>query len=349
MNTGYRGTFVISWSQSELDGSAAGSVDALRVGRVWRWSGTALRVDAPRDVLVLEGAKGMQELHRRAANNERGSAPGPIAEVHAAADDPFTAGFDVTDGNRQYRVALLPGGADSLPLLSFIGMPPPAATDLRIVEIRNASPRTYDRDAGTAGTICFTPGTRIATPDGPLAVEALQEGDRILTRDSGDQPVEWIGSRRVTGARLHVMPHLRPIRLRAHVMGQDEPDADLVVSPDHRILLRGDMAQALFNTAEVLVAAKDLVNDRTVIVDHGLREVTYIHLLLPAHQIIWANGIETESFHPAYAGLDDIAPDQRRRLQERLPGLDADPFAYGESARRALTGPEAALIRSEMA
>ena len=344
MSTGYRGTYVISWSQTELDGSTAGSVDAIRVGGIWRWTGTALRVDTRQNVLVLEGAIGTDNQQSRAA--AYGVADAEPAQYPA--DRPFSAGFDVTDGSGRYRIALLPGQSTRQPLLSFIGHPPPAGTDLRIVDART-NPGPTHRGAGLpTGTICFTPGTRIATANGPRAVEDLEEGDRILTRDNGSQPIEWIGSRRVTGARMHAMPHLRPIRLRAHVMGQDEPDADLVVSPDHRILLRGDMAQALFNTDEVLVAAKDLVNDRTVTVDHTLREVRYVHLLLPAHQIIWANGMETESFHPAFAALDEIAPDQRQQLEDRLPDLNADPFAYGDPARRTLTRSEAALILHEM-
>ncbi|MCP4818938.1 MAG: Hint domain-containing protein, partial [Shimia sp.] len=152
-----------------------------------------------------------------------------------------------------------------------------------------------------SGVICFTPGTVIATPQGPRKIEDLREGDCVQTRDNGAQPVQWIGSRRMTGARLFAMPKLRPIRIRAGALGIDRPDQELVVSPDHRMLVRGAAAQALFNSDEVLVAARDLVNGSTVAVDHALREVTYVHLLLPGHEILWANGVESESFHPASA------------------------------------------------
>lgn len=353
MSTGYRGAFVISWTQTELDGLTGATVGAIGVGSIWRWSGSALRIDAPRDVLVLERPLGADEVHRRAASQVRrlvGRAIGAVdGDLAAVKDHVFESGFSVTDGNRRYRVTLIPVEAGRQPLLLFVSDVPPADTDLWVVDATIGPDAIAVQPTTPNGTICFTPGTRIATPNGPCLVEELQEGDRISTRDSGSQPIEWIGSRRVTGARMHAMPHLRPIRLRAHVMGQDEPDADLLVSPDHRVLLRGAMANALFNTDEVLVAAKDLVNDRTVTVDHALREVTYIHLLLPAHQIVWANGLETESFHPAFASLQDLSSEQHQQLHDRLPDLKADPFAYGDPARRALTGPEAALIRHEMA
>jgi len=107
----------------------------------------------------------------------------------------------------------------------------------------------------------------------------------------------------MTGARLFAMPKLRLIRIAGNALGFDRPDADLLVSPEHRMLISGAAAQSLFNTSEVLVTAKDLINGSTITVDLQVREITYIHVLLDQHQIVWANGLETESFHPALAAL----------------------------------------------
>ena len=353
MKTRYHGTFVISWMQTEVDGLAGGPVSAVEVGSSWRWSGSALRVDAPRDVLVLEGADGINELHRRAAANVRrlvGAARGveEAADVYDPDDRLFDAGFDVTDGNRRYRVTLIKVDHMRHPLLLFIDEVPPANTDLWVVYAMTEPYLNSGRTSGQGGTICFTPGTRIATQNGFCLVEDLQEGDRICTKDNGSQPVLWIGARRITGARLHALPHLRPIRLRANVLGQDEPDGDLIVSPDHRILIKGKMSEALYNTDEVLVAAKDLVNDCTITIDHAVRSVTYIHIMLPTHQIVWANGIETESFNPSLAAMTEIEPEQRRRLYDCMPELEHDPTSYGMPVRRSLSQSEAALMQHEI-
>ena len=56
MGTGYRGTFVISWSQTEVDGLQAAPRDSLVVGAGWTWHGEAVQVDGPSDVLRLEQA-----------------------------------------------------------------------------------------------------------------------------------------------------------------------------------------------------------------------------------------------------------------------------------------------------
>ena len=124
---------------------------------------------------------------------------------------------------------------------------------------------------------------------------------------------------------------------------------DLLVSPQHRMLVLGAAARALFNTPEVLVAAEDLINDSTITVDHSLREVTYVHILLPQHNVIWANGLETESFHPANASLDMVEAGQREGLLGLIPGLEGNPFVYGDYARRNLSGSEAAILRHDMA
>jgi hypothetical protein len=142
---------------------------------------------------------------------------------------------------------------------------------------------------------------------------------------------------------------LRPIRIRGAALGEDAPDADLVVSPRHRILLRSAAVRALFGTPDVLVAAEDLLNDTTVTRDHQLREVSYIHLLLPRHHIVWANGIETESFHPASTDLRTVDPVQLGRLSCIVPGVEADPRGYGEPVRRELNRTESRALLAETA
>ena len=115
------------------------------------------------------------------------------------------------------------------------------------------------------------------------------------------------------------------------------------------MLVQGAAAQALFNTPEVLVAAEDLLNDHSITVDRVLREVTYVHVLLERHQIVWANGLETESFHPSNTSLETVDAAQRAALLSLLPGLADDPQGYGDHARRNLSGPEAAILRHELA
>ena len=355
MKTGSRGTFVISWSQTEVDGLKAAPLDVLAVGASWRWTGAPVRVDGPQGVLLLQGAEGAADIRKRAARVVRrliGVAVGTAAvpgDPEMVGEDIPDQGFIVTDGHNSYAVTIIPVPDTGARLLMLVGELPPPDQDLWVV--RTAIDRTHSgagaRTAG--GMICFTPQTQLTTPDGLRRIRNLVPGDMILTRDNGPQAVLWTGHRRMSGARLYAMPHLRPIRFRAGAMGVGRPDEDLLVSPQHRMLVKGAAAQALFNTAEVLVAAEHLVNDGSITVDHALREVTYVHVLLARHNIVWANGLETESFHPSNIALDTVDPVQREGLLSLLPGIADNPQAYGDYARRNISASEAAILRHDMA
>tara|TARA_R110002049_G_scaffold23781_3_gene84473 strand:+ start:83549 stop:84622 length:1074 start_codon:yes stop_codon:yes gene_type:complete len=353
MKTGFKGTFVISWSQTEIDGLDAAPVQSLNVGAAWAWRGDAIRVDGPSDVLRLDQADGAEELRKRAARMVHrlvGAALDhdvivPAKLAREIADTPLMDNsFVVTDGGRSYTVTLIEVGRGSQPLLMFLDEMPPRNSDLWVVHHTLGTAPSDHAGPGTGGVICFTPGTRIRTPHGVALIEDLREGDLIQTKDNGAQPLQWVGSRRMTGARFFAMPRLRPVRFRAGALDDDLPDGDLLVSPEHRILIKGPKAQSLFNTNEVLVAAKDLINGDSISVDLKLREVTYIHVLLERHQVMWANGVETESFHPASAAFNTLGESDRGRLLAEYPELEFDPHTYGSYARRNLSASEAAIL-----
>jgi hypothetical protein len=328
------------------------SLDLLSVGAAWRWTGELVRVDGQTDLLLLEGAEGKAEMQKRAARMVRrliGSAVGKAAEDRPEEkaeefDDLPDQGFIVTDGVQSFALTIIPVPDSGARLVMMMGDVPPANRDLWVVRtsVDRARVAAGGREGG--GVICFTPGTRIATPDGPKLIQTLRPGDRVLTKDDGAQEILWTGSRRMSGARLYAMPHLRPIRFRAGAFGNDRPEPDLIVSPAHRMLVKGAASQALFGVSEVLVRAEDLLNDTTITVDHALREVTYIHILLERHNIVFANGVETESFHPSNTALEMIDPGQRDVLTEVMPQVAINPEAYGDYARRNLSASEAALL-----
>ncbi len=350
MMTGFHGTFVISWTQTELDGLANAGADALIVGATWQWSGEAVRVDGAPDVLVLgqsEETTNLRQHAARAVHRLVGAAldVDPLERLPVPENPLLEHGFAVTDGRRTFTATLIEVPNGKPPLLMFLNDLPPRDQDLWVTHVTDAPHRPNRTGDVTPSVICFTPETWLATPDGPRLVRDLGEGDWVQTKDDGAQQIRWVGWRRMSGARLFAMPELRPVRIRAGAVGMDRPEEDLLVSPEHRMLIKGSMAQTLFNTDEVLVAARDLLNDRTIVVDRQLRQVTYVHLLLDRHQIVFANGLETESFHPGSMPLESIDEDQRAALLERVPGIDRDVSLYGPPARRALSGAEAAILR----
>uniref|UniRef100_UPI0035B41544 Hint domain-containing protein n=1 Tax=Paracoccus sp. TaxID=267 RepID=UPI0035B41544 len=120
---------------------------------------------------------------------------------------------------------------------------------------------------------------------------------------------------------LEAAPHLRPIRILKGALGAGKPEADLVVSPQHRILVRSRIAQKMFGTDEVLVAAKQLCQVDGIDVANDLDGVTYVHFLFDSHQLVISNGAETESLHTGAEALKSVGPAARQEIFEIFPEL----------------------------
>ena len=196
---------------------------------------------------------------------------------------------------------------------------------------------TTDTAFVTVDVTCFARGTRIETPRGPVAVEDLRAGDLVLTRDRGAQPLRWVGSSRVDGGTLASTPRLRPIRIRAGALRQHAPAQDLLVSPQHRILVRSKIAQRMFGAAEVLVAAKQLVLLDGIDVAEDLAEIEYFHLLFDRHEVVISNGAETESLYTGPQALRSVGPAARQEILDLFPQLLDEAFVV-EAARPLSSG-----------
>ncbi|WP_299989345.1 Hint domain-containing protein [uncultured Ruegeria sp.] len=177
---------------------------------------------------------------------------------------------------------------------------------------------SVDIDNGDLGPPCFTPGTLIATPDGPRLIEDLKPGDLVTTADSGAKPLLWIGRKSVAATGKFA-----PIRFDAGVFGLTQP---LLVSPQHRMLIDDWRAPYLYGHDEVLIAAHCLVNGKTVTRVEG-GEVEYIHLLFRRHEIVIANGAKSESYYPGHA-----LTRSERRTQAEIYALFPELKARGDAA-----------------
>jgi hypothetical protein len=195
--------------------------------------------------------------------------------------------------------------------------------------------------------VCFVEGTRIATPDGARAVEALREGDLVITVEAGQhrpRGVRWVGHRRLDLA-AHPRPECAaPVRFRAGALGDRLPCRDLLVSPDHALLLGGR-----------LVPAKLLLNGMTVVQERALPSVSYYHVELDGHPILLAEGVAAESYlEEGHRGFFanrgpalDLFPDLTARVVPLQEAAACAPFARGveevEPIWRALAGRARAL------
>ncbi|GAN76275.1 Hint domain-containing protein [Acidisphaera rubrifaciens] len=140
---------------------------------------------------------------------------------------------------------------------------------------------------GTGGidlVTCFAEGTRIATPRGAVAVEALRAGDVVTTVLSGPRRVIWIGRRAVDLRRHRDPARVCPVRVAAGAFGPGLPCRDLVISPDHALYLDG-----------ALIPVRLLVNG-TSIAPAPVDAVTYYHVELDHHDVLLAEGLAAECY-----------------------------------------------------
>ncbi|WP_299964601.1 Hint domain-containing protein [uncultured Roseobacter sp.] len=183
---------------------------------------------------------------------------------------------------------------------------------------------TYRSEA--ASIPCFASGCRIDTPRGPVAVEALRIGDKVLTEDAGPQPVRWIGMQHLNADDLRATGQY-PIEFKPGSLGPGAPTRSLQVSPQHRLLLAG-----------LLVPARGITDLPSVRVMWGRRQVTYHHVLLSQHHVIRAEGAKTESLLPGRMFLAGRSIADQLEIM-RIAGPDPKP------ARSCLTvGQARALV-----
>ncbi|MDK3017676.1 choice-of-anchor L domain-containing protein [Pseudodonghicola flavimaris] len=187
---------------------------------------------------------------------------------------------------------------------------------------------------------CLVAGTLVDTPNGPVAVEDLKPGDLVLTEDNGAQPIRWCGraTRRAEGRDA-------PVVIEAGALG-DHGRVEL--SQNHRVMLRSLRAELMFGESEILVKAKDLLNDQTIRLRRDNSAVTYVHLLFEKHQIIRGNGLESESYHPGDETLDSFDAETRDELLRLMPAVaEHGPEAYGPAARLPLKSYESKALLAD--
>lgn len=166
----------------------------------------------------------------------------------------------------------------------------------------------------------FTPGTVILTPSGERPVEQLAVGDQVLTRDHGVQTIRWAGQRTLDYGNLHSNGHLRPVLLRQASIAPGLPERDMMLSPNHRVVIEAVRTALFFAGDKALVAAKHIVNSKSIR-QVDVLGVTYVHFMCDRHETVMANGVWVECFHTSDPSLGAVGNAQRSEIFELFPEL----------------------------
>ncbi|MDE3027825.1 MAG: Hint domain-containing protein [Paracoccaceae bacterium] len=186
--------------------------------------------------------------------------------------------------------------------------------------------------------VCFAKGTLIVTKRGEVPVEQLALGDEVLTMDNGFKPIKWIGRRELRHGLLQAFKNLRPIRILAGSLGGGLPWRDLVVSAQHRVLVHSAIAQRIFGTREVLVAAKHLLELPGVEIIEDAIGVEYWHFMLDQHEVVFAEGAPSESLYAGTETLKSLSSAARAELLTLFPELTNHSCQKANPARMLISG-----------
>ncbi|HSZ88486.1 MAG TPA: Hint domain-containing protein [Acetobacteraceae bacterium] len=182
---------------------------------------------------------------------------------------------DVATLDTSTGVLTVTDGSSTILTMNNVGLQTGAQNDLAVF-------------GDTIEAVCFAAGTRILTATGERMIETLIQGDIVLTL-AGDElspkPVKWVGRRRID-LMTHPRPEtVAPIRIQRSAFADNVPHTDLLVSPDHAILVDGR-----------LICARQLINGTTIRQETGLVSAEYFHVELEAHAILLAEGLPAESY-----------------------------------------------------
>ena len=215
----------------------------------------------------------------RAARLATQSAPGILPKSHA--QQPATQ-----PSLRRYEVsALLPNG--------------------NIAETRHVAPALpIFEDAFCA----FSRGSILETDTGPIAIEDLLPGDKVVDIDGDAQPVLWKGRTTLNPGSAHSQRHnLRLTRLMADSFGMQRPASCMIAGPAARLLHTPMHLRAIAGNNRILTPVQEFEDGMNVIETAPPMPVELFHICLPRHAVIRIGGLEFETFHPGINAARNIS------------------------------------------
>ncbi|QGX97423.1 hypothetical protein EI983_03650 [Roseovarius faecimaris] len=184
----------------------------------------------------------------------------------------------------------------------------------------------------------FAHGTLITTTRGPVAVEDLEPGMKLITRDHGSQRLVWLGSMKIVPKFAETTAHdARMTRIMANSFGFTRPERDLMVGPGARMLKAG----AVLSDVEPLLMPVNQMSDGMNVIDIvPPSAVDVYHIGLERHATVLANGLHMESFHPGEQFQRNMGQNMLSLFLSFFPHItepeDFGPLSY---ARKPLVAP----------
>ncbi|MFW2588727.1 Hint domain-containing protein [Sagittula sp. SSi028] len=184
--------------------------------------------------------------------------------------------------------------------------------------------------------MCFVAGCNISTPGGGRPIEHIRAGDLVDTVDGRVEQVLWAGLSRIPFAEQMINTRKRPVRIGRGALGPQVPQKAVLISPQHRVLVRSRQVLRMLGSAEAFVPALSLTSLPGIRVMPPLPELEYLHLACARHSVLLVEGIGVESILPEPSTLQELGSAERVSVSEQM---EWTPYSLrpGDHARPVLS------------
>ncbi len=209
-----------------------------------------------------------------------------------------------------------------------------AIQSISLVSLRTSQASGINQGASNvenSTVVCYCESTLITTSKGEIPAGALRPGDLVMTLDHGLQPIRWIHSDNCPLEEVGV--DAKPVLIAAGALGNGRPHQDLIVSPQHRLLVGGGGQLDGWFKTESFAPAKSLTGLHGIRHMKGKNTITWIHFACDRHEVVTANGCLSESLLLGPMVLNALKRNERSEL--------ADIYGAAPTLHAALNGPAA--------
>ena len=187
----------------------------------------------------------------------------------------------------------------------------------------------------------FGRGAILQTDHGPMAIEDLLPGDRVMTTYHGLQTLMWKGAMTLSPSQSE---SATMTRITSDALGLGRPAMDLVLGPSARILHKSPAIKALTGTTEALIPIRDFVDGNQLIALHPMSRVQVYQIGFARHTCVNVNGVVVETLHPGPAHLFNLRAEMQQHFQALFPHVQT-PAAFGPMAAPRLRLEDLALVQ----
>lgn len=170
---------------------------------------------------------------------------------------------------------------------------------------------------------------QVRTPVGPRRIENLREGDLVVTRDAGLQPVRMVWQQTIGADYIATSLDNAPVSIAPRTFGPMMPQTRVVLAPGQKTMLPGHLLNCDVRGPGGLIEARALAGTSDLVwFDYDAIDQPFFNVVFDSHQVICVSGLPVESYRPTVEGMRHLDAQLRLDISRRFPLLREKQPAY---------------------